>query len=158
VQQSDQAAASLETDLLAELVSKKHAVLDRMRDLAQRQVELIVHCDMTRLLSVLAAKQNMLIELRKVEQQLEPFRDQAPESRRWRSTIERQRCRQTAEKCEQLLSEILKIEKQSESDLAGRRDQVATQLNGATSAAEATKAYTRPTNTTSHSFDLSSER
>ena len=124
-----------ETDLLAELIGKKLAVLEQLRDLSRRQSDLISDGDIQRLLAVLSAKQTLLTELQKLQKQLEPFRKQDPETRRWRSPADRERCRQVAERCEALLGEIMLVEKQSESEMARRRDDAVARLHGVHSSA-----------------------
>lgn len=146
-----------ETDLLAELIGKKLAVLEQLRDLSRRQSDLIADGDIQRLLSVLSAKQTLLSELQKLQKHLEPFRQQDPETRTWRSPADRERCRQVAERCETMLGEIMLVEKQSESEMAKRRDDAVTQLHGVHSSANATRAYIQaPTPAPPSMLDLSS--
>jgi len=147
----------METDVLAALIGKKLAVLEPLRELSRRQSELIAEGDIQRLLSVLAAKQTLLAELQKLEHQLAPFRRQDPESRVWRSPQERERCRQLVERCEALLSEVMVIEKQSESEMAQRRDAALSRLEESHSSAEATRAYIRSPGPQRANFDLSSD-
>jgi hypothetical protein len=56
-----------------------------------------------------------------------------------------------------LLSEVMSIEKQSESEMAQRRDAALTRLEGCHSSAEATRAYIRPSVPLRGSLDLSSD-
>ena len=74
----------METDVLAELIGKKLAVLEQLRGLSRRQSDLIADGDIQRLLAVLSAKQTLLAELQKLQQRLEPFRKQDPDARVWR--------------------------------------------------------------------------
>jgi hypothetical protein len=148
---------SLETELLAELIGQKQQVLEQLRELARRQTDLVGEGDMTKLLSVLAAKQSRLNELQAVERRLDPFRHQEPDSRQWPSPDDRQRARQAAERCEALLSEIVLLEKHSQSDLIRRRDEAAARLQGTHSAAVARSAYVASPPLASGQLDLSSE-
>ncbi len=120
--------------------------------MSRRQSDLIADGDIQRLLSVLSAKQTLLSELQKVQQRLEPFRQQDPESRTWRSLPDRQRCRTLVERCEALLGEIMMIEKQSESEMAQRRDAALSRLQESHSSAEATRAYIRAPVTAARQF------
>ena len=147
----------LETDLLAEFIGKKLAVLEQLRDLSRRQTDLISDGDIQRLLSVLSAKQTLLNELQKIQKRLEPFRKQDPETRRWRSPADRERCRQLAERSETLLGEIMLVEKQSESEMVRRRDDAATRLRNVNTSAEATRAYLDASGPPQPMLDLSSE-
>jgi flagellar biosynthesis/type III secretory pathway chaperone len=157
VNRSAQAKPMIETDQLADLIREKLAILLQMRELARRQMDLIGESRMPKLMSVLAAKQTMLSELRKLEQRLDPFRNQAPESRYWRCPEDRQRCRQMASDSETILQEILHIEKEAESKLAERRDHAGARLQSVQTSAQATQAYTQAPRSTAHSFDLTSD-
>ncbi len=147
----------METDLLANLIAKKHDVLIGLRDLSRRQSSILGEGDMSRLLSVLATKQQQLDELQQLEKQIDPFRDQDPDQRIWRSTADRDRCRQVAERCESLLREIMLMEKQCESDLIIRRDETAELLQGTHTATEARTAYSQPNYPTIGQLDVTSE-
>jgi flagellar biosynthesis/type III secretory pathway chaperone len=147
----------IETDLLAELISKKHHVLEQLRELSRRQSDLIGQGEMTKLLAVLSVKQKLLVDLQRLERRLDPFRDQEPASRRWRSPEHRERSRQIAERCETLLGEIMLIEKQCESELIQRRDEAAARLQGAHAAAQARSAYGQSLRRTSRQLDLTSD-
>jgi flagellar biosynthesis/type III secretory pathway chaperone len=147
----------LDTDLLADLIGKKLAVLEQLRDLSRRQTDLISDDDIERLLSVLSAKQTLLNELQKIQKSLEPFRSQDPEQRRWRSPADRERCRQLAERSESLLGEIMLVEKQSEQEMARRRDEAVNRLQDVQSSAKATRAYTSPLAPRRSIVDFSSE-
>jgi hypothetical protein len=145
-----------DTDHLASLIDQKCDVLSRLRQLATRQAEIAAGGDMTKLLTLLASKQGLLQSLQSVEQQLDPFREQDPDARQWRSLEHRQRARAVAARCESLLSELMLIEKQCAGELSVRRDKIADQLQGMHNVTHATDAYTQqfPTNS---QLDLSSE-
>ncbi len=145
------------TDRLAELIHGKLSVLTQLRELARQQLDLVDKGDMSRLLSLLAAKQALLNELGRVERDLDPFRDEDPVAREWKSADERQRCRQTAEQCNLLLKEIVLLETQGESELTHRRDDVAARLQGVHQAAQAHNAYTAVPAAVHGPFDVSSE-
>ncbi len=146
-----------ETDLLAELIGKKLAILEQLRDLSRRQSDLITDGEIQRLLTLLSAKQTLLAELQKIQKRLEPFRQQNPDARTWRNPADRQRCRQVAERCETLLGEIMLVEKQSEAEMARRRDDAVARLQNTHSSAEATRAYINTPTPSRSLFDLSSE-
>ncbi len=96
---------------------------------------------MTELLDVLSAKQQMIVELQRIERGLDPFRTQDPEQRSWRSPDERTRCAEQLNRCEALLAEIVRQEKHSERDLIRRRDEAAARLEGVHAASQARGAY-----------------
>ncbi|MBC8354129.1 MAG: hypothetical protein H8E66_19225 [Planctomycetes bacterium] len=146
----------METELLASLIDKKYAILSSLRQLARAQGKIVQDGDMTRLMKLLATKQNLLTQLQHIERQLDPFRSQDPDSRKWRSPERRQQTRDMATRCESLLSEIMLVEKQCEGELVVRRDAAATRLQGIHSVTQATDAYL--SNGPAHSqLDLSSD-
>ena len=134
---------NIETDILAELIDAKRDILEQIHSLAVRQYEQANSGDMDALMNVLAAKERLLAKLQPVEQALAPFRPQDPDGRVWRSPSDRQRCRDAAHRCTALLSEILKLEQQSEQSMTQRRDDVAEQLQGTHAARRARQAYQR---------------
>lgn len=149
----------METDLLTSLIGKKHDVLEKIRQLSRRQTEFVTQGEMTGLMNVLSVKQTLIVELTQLERQLDPFREQDPDRRTWRSAEDRIRCRQVAERCTALLQEIMLIEKQSEAELRTRRDDVAQKLDTIQHAAHARAAYANfaPHVTTSQ-LDLTSDK
>ncbi len=148
----------MDTDLLASLIDKKLVVLERLRQLSRRQPELVQGGDMTALLAVLGAKQTLLNELHALERQIDPFREEDPDRRQWRSSADRVRCRQASERCESLLQEVMLIEKQCETSLCQRRDEVANKLKEFHHAAHATSAYVDfAPHVTASQLDLMSE-
>ena len=148
----------IETDLLVELITKKHDVLVQLRELSRRQSDLIAEGQMSKLLNLLATKQTLLNQVQQFDRQLAPFREQEPEDRVWRRPEDRLHCRQVAQRCESLIGEIMIVEKQSEAELTVRRDQVAAKLQGMHTASEARKAYSDPNRPNFGSLDLTSQK
>lgn len=147
-----------ETDELADLLIGKLAVLQQLRDLSRRQSDLIADNNMTRLLSVLSAKQTLLVELQKIQTRLKPFEQQDPATRTWRSPARRDHCRQVSESCEALLSEIMLVERQSEMELKQHRDAAARRLESSHSSSQATRAYLNSGPNGPQRLDIYSER
>jgi hypothetical protein len=146
-----------DTDLLSELIARKHDCLTQLREMGSRQLELVRSGTIVELLDVLSAKQRALTRLQQIEKELDPFRDQDPDLRRWRTTQQRQQCAKQVEQCESLLREIMAKEKQSESELAVRRDDAATQLQGIHQSGKARGAYTAQSRSQTARLDLSCE-
>ena len=131
----------LESDQLAELIGRKHTCLGELREIGQRQLQLVRGGEMSSLLGVLAVKQRLIERLQSIERELDPFRTQSPESRCWRSEIHRQRCAKEVKLCEELFAEILRVEKQGETELVQRRDETAKRLDSAHRAGMTRGAY-----------------
>jgi hypothetical protein len=95
--------AVAETDILAQLIAAKHACLTQLRELGQKQLELIEAGSLTALLDLLSVKQRPLRELQRLERALDPFRGQDPARRRWQSSEQRAACAAQIEQCNALL-------------------------------------------------------
>jgi hypothetical protein len=149
--------ATIDTDLLAELIERKLECLVKLQEMGKRQFDFTRADRMTELLDVLAAKQRVLTRLQRIEQELAPFRDQDPSQRRWRTSKQRQRCAQQLKQCETLLAEIIAQEKQSEGELIRRRDDLADRLQGIHMASQARGAYTAESHPPVSRIDLASE-
>lgn len=133
---------SQNTQLLGQLIAQKHECLRLLRDMGTRQFEMIEAGTITELLDVLSAKQRVLGRLQKIERQLDPFRNQDADSRRWASEAERQHVSRLLDECEKLLAEIAEQERRSERELTRRRDEAAVQLEGMHRAVLARRGYT----------------
>lgn len=133
--------SQLSTRNLAKLVAEKYNVLSKLRDVGQQQMGLAGEGQVAQLLELLGTKQQLIVELQIVESELEPYRAEDPEVRQWDSLAARAACKKQAEECNQLLSEVVYLEKQSEDKMIARRNQVADQLQRAYSADQARGAY-----------------
>ena len=156
-QSPPQPMSASQTDVLAELVRSKLACLEQLRELGQRQYDLIERDDMTALMDVLTRKQRTLMKLQQIERGLNPFRDEDPEERRWSTPQQRRICSGQLDQCEALLDEIVREEKRSERELVHRRDQVAEQLQGAHLACRVHGAYTAESSHGVSQLDVLSE-
>jgi hypothetical protein len=149
---------TLATDILTELIGKKHELLVQLRDAGRRQMELIEASDMTQLLKLLSSKQRVLTSLQDVERRLDPYRSQNPEQRVWRTAADRERCSRVSANCELLLAEVVEGERRGEARLTAHRDRAAAQLELVQHASQARAAYADMTPGSGYSqLDLSSE-
>ncbi len=147
-----------ETDLLSDLIDRKLQCLVQLRDMGRRQFELVEEGSITSLLDLLSAKQEVLARMQSIERRLDPFRDQDPDARRWRSPQKRRSCAEQVKRCERLLAETLAQEKRSEQELIRRRDEAAHQLQGIQHAGQACGAYAAAAAFSAHQLDLCSDR
>ena len=129
------------TEQLAGLIRKKHQVLVQLRDVARRQTNLISGGDIGSLLTLLAAKQQLIVALQKLEHELKPHYAADPERRAWRTAQERVACAEQAAECNELLEEIVRLEKQGAEQMAVRRNEVAEQLQQVHAATHVRGAY-----------------
>jgi hypothetical protein len=133
-----------DTDRLSELIAAKLQVVQLLVGLARRQIELAEQAEMASLLKLLAAKQTVLDQLQRLERELDPYRDQDPERRVWRSPADRQRCQLQMDACGRALGEAMTLEKQGEAAMVRRRQAAAEALLHVQSAADAAAAYAVP--------------
>jgi len=134
--------SEFETDLLGDLIRRKRSCLAQLRHMGTKQLELVRAGNINDLLELLATKQHVLIQVQQFERQLDRFRGEDPQKRRWRTPEARQACAADLAECERLLARIMAQEKQSEQELVQRRDEAAARLAGVHSAGEARSAYT----------------
>jgi flagellar biosynthesis/type III secretory pathway chaperone len=132
---------TLSTEHLFELIHRKRQVLTQLREVGQRQSELIASGDVTTLLTLLAAKQRLLAALQLTEGQLAPYRDEDPAARVWSSPARRSECATESADCRQLLAEVVQLERECEAAMLAHRDATAAQLQQAHPARAAAGAY-----------------
>jgi hypothetical protein len=148
----------MNTDKLVENLMQKREVLSQLRQLADLQSALVGGGDSRKLLGLLATKEKLLQALKKVEASLDPFRDEDPDDRVWRSPAERQAARGIAEECNSLLAEIMEIDQSDEERLIARRDVNAEARRRVRTTKLAITAYSQPSPHHTGNLDLSSDR
>lgn len=131
----------LSTNLLADLVAKRRKCLVQLRDLGVRQSQMIAGGEMAELLRLVAAKQQLIVALQAIEQQLAPFHEQDPDRRQWNSAEARACCAADAEACRLLIQEVMAMERAGERQMIERRDAVAMQLRTVVSGGKVRDAY-----------------
>jgi len=144
-----------DTQQLVGLIDQKHEVLRQLHTLSQYQLRLAGNDGyVDELMRVLSAKQTLIAKLTSVDQLLEPFREQDPESRVWISRDVRSRCSQVAAKCSTLLDELKMLEQKSTAAVITHRDELAQQLRQNQFTVDSTNAYQDADRRTSGGFDL----
>lgn len=144
------------TDNLHALMAAKVEVLEQLCELARQQATITQSGDATILLSFLSRKQPLMDRLSDVQSQMAVYVDDDPTARVWRSPELRQACRADSEHCQQLLSEIVLLEKQSLDQMSERRDALAAQLQDGRDGSLAAQAYHSSAALAEGSLDLTS--
>jgi hypothetical protein len=129
------------TARLSQLLDARLQVLQQLYDLARRQRAAITQHDLSTLLQLLAAKQQVLQVLKQLDSQLEPFRAESPELRRWESEQQHLRAKEQAARGEALLREILALDQESEQHMLAQREEAARDLSHFQQHALAERAY-----------------
>ncbi len=144
------------TARLRQLVDERLAILVSLRELADVQMQQASDADALMLMNVLARKQPLMDELSRIQDELAVYALDDPETRTWRTTAARLECRTVAERCEQLLREILQLEQLAIEQLSQRRDAIAVQLQDGRDGRTAHAAYFTNTMPDQSALDLSS--
>lgn len=129
------------TKELADFIDKRYRCLTQLRDLGRKQAALIEAGEMPALLRLISTKNQLIAALQAIEQGLAPFHQQEPDQRVWESAEARAECSKLAESCQQLLQEVMTLERQNEQNMIHRRDKLASQLEVAQAANNARGAY-----------------
>ena len=130
------------TKQLAQLIRTKHQCLCQLRELGIRQGQMIQRGDLSDLLKLLSAKQHVITALQATERELAPFHQDDPDSRRWQTPQERADCARIGAECQELLEDVMRMEKCNEEEMTKRRNEVAQQLHVLHRAEEVRGAYT----------------
>jgi hypothetical protein len=131
----------LSTTRLAELISKRRKCLAQLRELVVKQGELIADGNMTALLRIFSAKQELIAALETLERELRPYHDDDPDDRQWSSPAARAACAADAEACRRLLAEVMALEQAGERQMTIRRDGAAQELRSLSEAGRVREAY-----------------
>ncbi len=129
------------TAQLAALIAEKHEVLVQLRAVGVQQTDVVASGEITALLKLLSAKQQLIARLQHLERELKPYYATDPEQRTWRSPEERSNCAKQAIECNALLEEIVRLEKLGAEKMNERKNEVAQQLHQVHAAAHVRSAY-----------------
>jgi hypothetical protein len=136
----DYHATELSTERLAHLVHQKSILVRELHKLVTKQQEMIRHQEVD-LIPLLAVKQRVLETLNEVDRAMDPFRQQDPDRRYWKSTETRTACRDEADQCEALFRQVLLIENDCNMALQQQQQKTKEQLQGAVAAGQVSRAY-----------------
>lgn len=144
------------TDKLSALMAAKVEVLEQLCELAKQQATITQSGDATILLSFLSRKQPLMDRLSDIQDDLSVYIADDPTERKWRSSELRVACSGDAQRCQQLLSEIVLLEKQSLDEMSLKRDALAAQLQDGQDGTLAAQAYHSSAVLSEGSLDLTS--
>lgn len=142
------------TDFLLECMRQRCELLAALKALAESQAMTAEQAEIDLTLGVLGRKQALFDELAEVQHKLQPYMHDDPQSRKWSSAQQRQRCRQLAEHGQRLLQETLHIEQHTLQQMTSRRDAVAAQLQDGQDSILAQTAYQADSLLESGSLDI----
>lgn len=118
----------MSTDTLSELIAKRLAIIERIVELSQKQLEVVRNGEISVLLGLLGLKQKFLGELGNIERELDPFRNEKPEDRVWTEESKRERCEATIKYCEELLAYVMELDALSEREISEKKDRTEERL------------------------------
>ncbi|RMF40902.1 MAG: hypothetical protein D6753_10720 [Planctomycetota bacterium] len=128
------------TDALAELVQQRLEILQQWVALQSAWDEAQVG-QPDGMMSLLAKRQALLDALLATEERLVPYREDDPETRRWRSPDARRACREKLEAGQRLLRSIVDGDQRLIERLSAARDAVAGQLQQTADVSHVQRAY-----------------
>lgn len=129
------------TQSLFESLSQKRDCCRALIELSQKQRDLITSGDLNSLLKVLATKQRVMGRMDEVQRRLDALSRDTP---RWREDLDRDaqlECQDVLDDMEQLLSELIDIEKECEQKLVQLREAALEQLRQSDAGRELNRAY-----------------
>lgn len=129
------------TKKLQELGNLKLHLLRSARELSIQQVEVMQSDDVATLLTVLSRKSEILDTLKTLQKELDPYRNQQPEDRRWDSAEGQAACRTTFEEIDRLLEELSQMDNQALDQMTQQRDAMASQIAQFATAEAVQNAY-----------------
>ena len=149
---------------MTEIMTERAVVLEQLLVVSHTQLKLVRGNDIASLLQLLARKQQFLDNLESCERALDPFRSIEAEKRKWDTDTDKDNCSVAMQKCNDLLKQILELDKTSETELAVMKDQTQARIQNMESGGRAANAYakqdSKPYNATKISnnrFDFKSE-
>ncbi|MGL6226142.1 MAG: hypothetical protein ACRC10_05900 [Thermoguttaceae bacterium] len=150
--------------ILSQIMRDRVQVLEQILMVSEKQHGLVQRNDITTLLKILARKQKFLENLDQLERALDPFRDIDPRDRYWQTEQERLDCERAINRSQELLSQILEWDRQSETILEKMKQQTQLDLKRLDCGAKVAGAYARqnvtpqsPKKTSSDRFDFQSK-
>lgn len=126
---------------LLECFGREQRCYTSLLDLSRRQRELIDAGDIDLVLRVLGQKQLVLAEVADIERELEPWRRRWPRVRAELDDLSRQKLDAALHSVEELLAELIRSERESETALTASRDSVERELTRSREAAPVRRTY-----------------
>lgn len=139
------------------LLTRQNDLLDRLLALGRRQLDAIENSRMSELLGLLAEKQPLVDQLSELAIGLKTIRENES-SAAGSVDGDKAECRKLSNIANTSFEELFKLEKQCETLLCDRRDQIGTRLQATSNSLSAANAYRNipPTTSLGGQLDLSS--
>lgn len=129
------------TELLVDCMQARLEIARSLRQLADSQISAARDGEVNVTLGLIARKQALLESLASVARHMQPYFDDVPEQRLWRSPERREECRKISDLGSRLLSETLQLEQATLDEISRERDAVAAQLQDGKNSILARTAY-----------------
>lgn len=143
---------------LLEYLGEEQACYTSLLDLSRQQKQIILGGDVDQLLVTLSQKQKILGKVGEIEQQLAPFKRNWRQVRSELDGNQKQVLDIALGTVEELLAELIALEKESEQLLIERRNQCEQELSETARGSQVTNAYSpRPDSSSSRYLDIRSE-
>ncbi len=136
------ASGTERTDLLFQLIEKRFHLAAALCQLAEAQYSAAAQDDIDVTLGFLTRKQAILGDLSVIQQQLQPYMNDDPDSRQWRCADLRSRCQQLSGEGSRFLKEAAQLEENTLQKFTTKREAIAAQLQDGRDSILASSAYT----------------
>lgn len=129
---------------LLEYFGQEQACYTSLLDLSRRQRDVIEGGDVDSLLSLLARKQQVLLDVSRIEEKLQPYKRTWKQVRESIGASGRQKLDLALSTVEELLAELIALERESEQVLAQKRDETERELAATVRGRAVNQAYREP--------------
>lgn len=133
--------SSQSVETLVELLDQQHAIYRQLRDLSERQSQLVADGDAESLLTLLNQRQGLIDELLRINEQIDPFKQRWSELWAELDAEQRRRVRERMDAVQSLLDGIMQQDEQDRQALVAQRAQVGEQLGQVHRGAAVNRAY-----------------
>jgi len=136
-------SSTASTERLTTLIAERHRTLSRLRNVSAKQFQVLQRQSLNELHGLLAAKQTLIEDLVRLDQEIDPFRDEDPERRVWANPEQREACRQLVAECARWLAEVKELEAGAERLARQQLDETSKSMEQSVDRNRAVSAYRR---------------
>ena len=130
-----------ETTAMANLIQQRHDLFVEILKLSLQQEAAINEGMVEKLVTCLNQKQQLIDQLKSLQQELAPYAECPAEDRQWASETARQQCRDCIAESARIQAATLEIDARCEQTMSQRRDEIFQQLSTTNGALQAANSY-----------------
>jgi hypothetical protein len=130
------------TEVLLQCLQTRLELIKSLRTLSDSQSQAALHADVGVTLGILSRKQSLLADLSALQERMQPYYADDPETRVWSSPERRAYGQRISDEGSQLLQQAMQLEQAALDSMSNQRDAVAAQLQNGKDSILARTAYT----------------